>query len=42
MLDPYPIDGAGKIHVPEGPGLGIEIDWDAVDRETYWSTEVRA
>jgi L-alanine-DL-glutamate epimerase-like enolase superfamily enzyme len=42
MLDPYPLDAAGKIHVPDGPGLGIEIDWDAVDRETYWSTEIRA
>lgn len=22
----------GYIHVPEGPGLGIEVDWDAVER----------
>ncbi len=32
MLDPYPIDAEGQIHVPELPGLGVEIDWPAVDR----------
>ena len=32
MKDPYPIDGAGVIHVPESPGLGVEMDWDAIDR----------
>jgi L-alanine-DL-glutamate epimerase-like enolase superfamily enzyme len=25
------MDADGNIHVPEGPGLGIDIDWDAVD-----------
>jgi L-alanine-DL-glutamate epimerase-like enolase superfamily enzyme len=25
------MDADGNIHVPEGPGLGIDIDWDVVD-----------
>jgi L-alanine-DL-glutamate epimerase-like enolase superfamily enzyme len=32
MKDPYPIDAAGYAHVPRGPGLGVELDWDAIDR----------
>jgi L-alanine-DL-glutamate epimerase-like enolase superfamily enzyme len=39
MREPYPIDSAGLIHVPSGPGLGVEIDWDAVDDETLWKGE---
>ena len=31
MKDPYPIDGEGYIHVPEKPGLGVELDWDLID-----------
>lgn len=31
MKDPYQIDAEGIIHVPEKPGLGVEIDWDAVE-----------
>jgi len=31
MKDPYPIDAAGIAHVPQKPGLGIELDWDAID-----------
>jgi L-alanine-DL-glutamate epimerase-like enolase superfamily enzyme len=36
MRDPYPIDAAGRINVPRGPGLGVDIDWDAVDDATRW------
>jgi len=32
MKDAYPIDRNGWIHVPEKPGLGIELDWDAIQR----------
>jgi L-alanine-DL-glutamate epimerase-like enolase superfamily enzyme len=32
MKDPYPIDARGMIHVPQGPGLGVELDWDAIGR----------
>ena len=35
MKDPYPIDDQGIVHVPQKPGLGIEIDWDAVDNATH-------
>jgi L-alanine-DL-glutamate epimerase-like enolase superfamily enzyme len=31
MKDPWPIDEAGLIHVPEKPGLGVELDWDLID-----------
>lgn len=34
MKQPYPIDENGVIHVPQKPGLGIDIDWDAVDNTT--------
>jgi L-alanine-DL-glutamate epimerase-like enolase superfamily enzyme len=32
MKDPYPIDAHGVIHVPEKPGIGVELDWDAINR----------
>jgi L-alanine-DL-glutamate epimerase-like enolase superfamily enzyme len=31
MKDPYPIDANGVAHVPQKPGIGVELDWDAVD-----------
>jgi L-alanine-DL-glutamate epimerase-like enolase superfamily enzyme len=31
MKDPWPFDDQGNIHVPKRPGLGIELDWDAID-----------
>ena len=34
MKDPYPIDDKGIVHVPQKPGLGIEIAWDPVDNAT--------
>jgi L-alanine-DL-glutamate epimerase-like enolase superfamily enzyme len=34
MKEPYPIQH-GVITVPEGDGLGITIDWDSVDNDTY-------
>ena len=27
-----PINAQGIAHVPQGPGLGVEIDWPEVDR----------
>jgi L-alanine-DL-glutamate epimerase-like enolase superfamily enzyme len=32
MKDPYPIDDNGMAHVPTNPGVGVELDWDAIDR----------
>ena len=32
MKDPYPIDSRGMAHVPRKPGIGVELDWDAIDR----------
>jgi L-alanine-DL-glutamate epimerase-like enolase superfamily enzyme len=32
MKDPYPIDAAGVAHVPTNAGIGVELDWDAIDR----------
>jgi len=34
MLESLDIDEAGDVHVPTEPGLGITIDWDAVDDAT--------
>ncbi|MDZ8117016.1 enolase C-terminal domain-like protein [Pontiella agarivorans] len=31
MKDPLPVDKNGRINVPEGPGLGMDLDWDTVD-----------
>jgi len=31
MRDPWPFDNQGNIHVPKRPGLGIDLDWDAID-----------
>jgi L-alanine-DL-glutamate epimerase-like enolase superfamily enzyme len=30
------IDKEGYVHLPEKPGLGIEIDWDYIDRHTVF------
>lgn len=35
LKDPIPLDANGYVHAPEAPGLGIEIDWDAVDDSTH-------
>ena len=32
MKDSYNIDEQGNIHVPEGPGLGVDLDWDLIDK----------
>ncbi|MCS7033515.1 MAG: mandelate racemase, partial [Phycisphaerae bacterium] len=32
MKEPYPIDEHGIVHVPRKPGIGVELDWDAIDR----------
>lgn len=32
MKDQYPIDEHGIAHVPKKPGIGVELDWDAIDR----------
>jgi L-alanine-DL-glutamate epimerase-like enolase superfamily enzyme len=31
MKDKYPIDKHGVAHVPQKPGIGVELDWDAID-----------
>ncbi len=35
MKDPYPIDKNGIAHVPQKPGIGVELDWDLIDRTGY-------
>jgi L-alanine-DL-glutamate epimerase-like enolase superfamily enzyme len=32
MKDAYPIDNNGIAHVPKKPGIGVELDWDLIDR----------
>jgi L-alanine-DL-glutamate epimerase-like enolase superfamily enzyme len=31
MKDKYPIDKNDFAHVPQKPGIGVELDWDAID-----------
>lgn len=35
-------DGEGYVHAPDGPGLGIGIDWDAIARASILHFEVRS
>jgi L-alanine-DL-glutamate epimerase-like enolase superfamily enzyme len=32
MKDGYPIDQTGMVHVPQKPGVGVDLDWTAIDR----------
>lgn len=32
MKDDFLFDGKGNIHVPQKPGLGIEMDWSLIDK----------
>lgn len=32
MRGDLPVDRRGLVHVPQGPGLGVDLDWDAIDR----------
>ena len=31
---PLDIDADGCLHLPTGPGLGVELDWDWIDDNT--------
>jgi len=33
LKEPLAIDSDGYVHVPQGPGLGIELDWDALEQQ---------
>ena len=32
--NPMNIDSTGMLHLPDGPGLGVELDWDWIDNHT--------
>ena len=32
MSERLPIDGNGVVHVPQGPGVGADLDWELVER----------
>jgi len=34
LAEPVTIDGEGLVHSPEGPGLGIDVDWDLIRSRT--------
>jgi L-alanine-DL-glutamate epimerase-like enolase superfamily enzyme len=42
MKDAYPIDAQGVAHVPKKPGIGVELDWDAIDRSCASHQTIRA
>ena len=33
-MRPLDIDAEGYKHLPPGPGLGVELDWDWIDDNT--------
>jgi L-alanine-DL-glutamate epimerase-like enolase superfamily enzyme len=35
-------DKQGYVHAPPGPGLGIEVDWDAIKKSSFLSYEITA
>lgn len=41
-LDVIRTDPEGHVHAPDGPGLGIRIDWSAVEKASLVSSELRA
>ena len=36
LREPLDIDSEGYVHLPEGAGLGVDIDWDLVDDTTLF------
>ena len=34
-------DPEGHVHAPPGPGLGIDMDWEAVRKASFLSYEIR-
>jgi L-alanine-DL-glutamate epimerase-like enolase superfamily enzyme len=32
VVEPFALDEEGMLAVPTGPGLGIELDWDGIER----------
>ena len=35
MKDRLPIDRNGNIHVPEGPGVGADLDWELIENHCH-------
>jgi len=35
LKSPLPIDDQGIAHVPDKPGLGIDLDWPTIENETF-------
>jgi L-alanine-DL-glutamate epimerase-like enolase superfamily enzyme len=31
LTEPFRIDGEGFVHVPSGPGLGVDVDWELIN-----------
>ena len=41
-LDVIRTDAEGYVHAPDGPGLGIRTDWEAVEAAAFLTYEVTA
>jgi L-alanine-DL-glutamate epimerase-like enolase superfamily enzyme len=41
-VDVIRTDQDGYVHAPEGPGLGVRVDWDAIKKATILTFEVKA
>jgi L-alanine-DL-glutamate epimerase-like enolase superfamily enzyme len=40
-IDVIRTDSQGYVNAPKGPGLGVNMDWDAVKATSFASYEVR-
>ncbi len=39
--EPWEVDSQGRIWAPEKPGIGVEIDWEYLEKITVWRKEYR-
>jgi L-alanine-DL-glutamate epimerase-like enolase superfamily enzyme len=40
VRDAIRTDSGGLVHAPQGPGLGIRVDWEAVEAATILHYDV--
>lgn len=41
VVEPWEVDSQGRIWAPEKPGIGVEIDWEYLEKITVWRKEYR-
>ncbi len=41
VANPIRTDRNGEVRAPDGPGLGVELDWAAIDKATLMKIEAK-